>query len=43
VIAPRELPANVSTLLVGLNPAHARQIVGDIDAFAGRPLNCFYL
>jgi SAM-dependent methyltransferase len=43
VIAPGDLPGDVSTVLVGLNPAHARQIVGDIDAFAGRALNCFYL
>jgi FlaA1/EpsC-like NDP-sugar epimerase len=43
VIAPGDLPADVSTLLVGLSPAHARQIVGDIDAFTGRSLNCFYL
>jgi SAM-dependent methyltransferase len=43
VIAPADLPSDISTLLVGLNPAHARQIVGDIPAFAGRSLNCFYL
>lgn len=43
VIAPADLPSDISTLLVGLNPAHARQIVGDIDAFVGRTLNCFYL
>ena len=43
VIAPAALPADIHTLLVGLNPAHARQIIGDIAAFAGRSLNCFYL
>lgn len=43
VIAPADLPTDITTLLVGLNPAHAHQIVGDIPAFAGRSLNCFYL
>lgn len=43
VIAPADLPSDISTLLIGLNPAHARQIVGEIPAFAGRSLNCFYL
>ena len=28
---------------VGLNPAHARQVMGDITTFAGRSLNYFYL
>lgn len=43
VIAPADLPPDISALLVGLNPAHARQIVGEIPAFARRSLNCFYL
>jgi SAM-dependent methyltransferase len=43
VIAPAALPADIHTLLVGLNPAHARKVIGDIVAFAGCALNCFYL
>lgn len=43
VIAPHELPSDIEAMLVGLNPAHARQIIGDIAAFAGRPLRYFYL
>lgn len=43
VIAPVDLPSDITTLLVGLNPSNARQSVGDIAAFAGRSLSCFYL
>ncbi|HSX69320.1 MAG TPA: hypothetical protein VLF16_00185, partial [Pseudomonas sp.] len=43
VVAPADLEASVDTLLVGLNPAHARQIIGEIEAFNARALRCFYL
>lgn len=43
VIAPAALPTDIQTLLVGLNPAHAPKVIGDIAAFAGRALNFFYL
>ncbi|AYF85880.1 methyltransferase domain-containing protein [Pseudomonas sp. DY-1] len=43
IVAPAELDEDVDTLLVGLNPAHARQIIADIPALQGRSLRQFYL
>lgn len=43
VLPPAELPADVSTMLVGLNPANARRIIADIPALSGRDLRYFYL
>jgi SAM-dependent methyltransferase len=43
VVTPAELPAEVRTLLVGLNPAHARNIISEIPALAARELDYFYL
>lgn len=43
VIAPVDLPADIHVMLVGLNPAHARDVIRDIPAFTHRSLNCFYL
>ncbi|MBU0807358.1 MAG: methyltransferase domain-containing protein [Gammaproteobacteria bacterium] len=43
IVSPAALPDSVDTLLVGLNPAHARQIVADIPALRDRPLRHFYL
>lgn len=43
VVAPADLPVDIGVMLVGLNPAHARQVMDDIAAFAGRSLNYFYL
>lgn len=43
VLAPAGLATDIATLLVGLNPAHARRIIADIPALAGRGLHCFYL
>ncbi|MCD6060392.1 MAG: methyltransferase protein [Moraxellaceae bacterium] len=42
ILPPAELPAEVRTLLVGLNPAHARRIIADIPALAARELDCFF-
>jgi hypothetical protein len=42
ILPPAELPADVRTLLVGLNPAHARRIIADIPALAARELDCFF-
>jgi SAM-dependent methyltransferase len=43
VLAPSELPEDVKTIFVGLNPAHASAIISDIPALARRKLNYFYL
>jgi hypothetical protein len=43
VLAPEQLPGEVKTLLVGLNPAHARNIIADIPALQTRELDHFYL
>jgi SAM-dependent methyltransferase len=43
VLAPSDLPTHIKTLLVGLNPAHARSIVADVKALATRQLHYFYL
>lgn len=40
---PSELPAAIRTVLVGLNPAHARRIIADIQALSARDLQYFYL
>ena len=43
VVAPADLPDDVSHLFVGLNPAHARDIIAAIPAFAQRNLGFLYL
>lgn len=43
VLAPDRLPDSVQTLLVGLNPAHARNIIADIPSLAGRALKYYFL
>lgn len=43
VLAPADLPQDVGTVLVGLNPAHAKRIIADIPALAGRNVDYFYL
>lgn len=43
IVAPAALPEGVDTLLVGLNPAHAREIIADIPVLGARPLRHFYL
>lgn len=43
VIPPDQLPAGVKTLLVGLNPVHARNIIADIPSLADRDLDYYYL
>ncbi|MDF3822535.1 methyltransferase domain-containing protein [Leptospira sp. 96542] len=43
VVAPSALDPSVDTLLVGLNPAHARRTIGEIQALRSRPLTYFYL
>lgn len=43
VIDPACLPADVNTLLVGLNPSHAKQVIQEVACFKNRSLNIFYL
>ena len=43
VLPPAELPFEVSTVLVGLNPANARRIIADVPALTARELRYFYL
>lgn len=43
VLSPADLPTEVDTLLVGLNPSHAKQIIAAIPALADRDLRYFYL
>jgi SAM-dependent methyltransferase len=43
VLAPAQLPATVTALLVGLNPRAAHQIIADIPALNARPLEMFFL
>lgn len=43
IVAPQNLPPTVDYMLVGLNPAHAREIIAGVPALATRKLNCFFL
>lgn len=43
VVAPADLSPLIDTLLVGLNPAHAKRIIAEIPAFHSRALRCFFL
>jgi len=43
VVSPGELPESIDTLLVGLNPKNAKEIVQGIDGWQGRKLDCIYL
>lgn len=43
VVSPAELPTDVNDVFVGLNPAHAKDIIAAIPAFAERRLNFLFL
>lgn len=43
VISPTELPSIVKTILVGLNPSRAKEIIKDIDAFKGAEVSFIYI
>jgi len=43
IVSPGKLPESVDTILVGLNPAHARNIIGEILSFSARNITYFYL
>ncbi len=43
VVAPENLPLDVSVVYVGLNPAHARSILSDVKEWRGRELEMVFL
>ena len=43
IVAPDDLPEDVNTLFVGLNPAHASSIIANVEAFVERDLTYFYI
>jgi hypothetical protein len=43
VVAPSALPDSIDTLLVGLNPQSAKQIIQSIDVWQDRKLDYIYL
>lgn len=43
ILAPAQLPAHVQHVWVGLNPAHARQIITQVDSLAARSLSFLFL
>lgn len=43
VMSAQTLPEEANTLLVGLNPAHARQIIAEVPELHARVLRYFYL
>lgn len=43
ILSPDALPVDIDTILVGINPAHAKAIMADIPSLARRNLNYFYL
>lgn len=43
IVSPIDMPAEISTILVGLNPAHAESVIEDISVFKNRNIEFFYL
>lgn len=43
ILPPAQLPAHIRHLWVGLNPAHARRIIAQVDVLAARPLSFLFL
>lgn len=43
ILSPTDLPEDVSTLMVGLNPTYAKNIIADVAALTQRDLRYFYL
>lgn len=43
IIPPTELPLECSTMYVGLNPAAAKSVIGEIECWRGRTFDSFYL
>ena len=43
IVAPDDLPREVQVVFVGLNPGHAKTIIENVAAFAGRDLSYCYI
>ena len=43
VVSPGELPMSIRTILVGLNPQNAKQIIQGVECWQGRNLDIIYL
>jgi len=43
ILPPSELPSDVKTVFVGLNPVHAKAIISDVATLSKRELDYFYL
>jgi SAM-dependent methyltransferase len=43
VVSPTDLPGEIDTILTGLNPLHAKNLIDDIQAFKARNLNYFFM
>ncbi len=43
IVAPRDLADDVALMYVGLNPATARTVIGDMDCWSSRSFESFYL
>ena len=42
IVAPEEIPADVTLVYVGLNPVHAREEIAKVQSWRGRTLTYFY-
>ena len=43
IVSPKDLPAEVKTVFIGLNPLKARQIIANVPAFEGRDIEFVWL
>ena len=43
IVSPDDLPLEINTILVGLNPVHAKSIINNIKVFNNREFDYFYL
>ena len=43
VFSPVDLPGDVQHVFVGLNPRIAKEVIGSIENWKGRQLDCFFL
>jgi hypothetical protein len=43
ILSPTQLPEHIRNVWVGLNPTHARQIVGQVDALKARQMSFLFL
>ncbi|NOR72203.1 MAG: hypothetical protein GQ532_21380 [Methylomarinum sp.] len=43
IVSPMDLPKEINTILVGLNPSFAKKLIDDISTFKKRNLNYYFL